>query len=322
MSSSDYIGQIQQLVELQKVDDEIFTVRQRMDNAPQDLKSLEQKFKSVEDRRNHILDKLSHLQEQKKRLAIEIEDDSSKINKSKSKLMQVGNAREYQAVQKEMDSMERINRSREEEKNTLLEELRIQTSHLEEIDKEYETVKADLDKKRETMDISLEADKAELQKLAGRRELVSKNISLPIFMRYEFIRKRLEHPVIVQVEDGICSGCHIAIPPQTFIELQMGQQILSCPNCQRLIYWNQHFEDPYHSGEKSRKKLNQEEKTDIISDEENSIDKDQAFREDEQEFISDMESVLEDEADYIQSVVADDDADFQSDNEDSKYGDD
>ena len=45
------------------------------------------------------------------------------------------------------------------------------------------------------------------------------------------------------MREGICSGCHIAIPPQSFIELQRGQQILSCPNCQRLIFWNEHFPD-------------------------------------------------------------------------------
>ena len=60
-------------------------------------------------------------------------------------------------------------------------------------------------------------------------------------MRYEFIRSRLEHPVIVAVKDGVCSGCNIAVPPQAFIELQRGRQILSCPNCQRLIFWCEHF---------------------------------------------------------------------------------
>ena len=63
----------------------------------------------------------------------------------------------------------------------------------------------------------------------------------PILSRYEFIRSRLANPVIVPVDNGICSGCNIAIPPQAYIELQKGQQILSCPNCQRLIYWTQHI---------------------------------------------------------------------------------
>ena len=77
--------------------------------------------------------------------------------------------------------------------------------------------------------------------LNEKRAGASKNIPQPVFMRYEFIRRRLEHPVIVGVKEGICSGCHISVPPQSFIELQRGQQILSCPNCQRLIFWCEHF---------------------------------------------------------------------------------
>ena len=59
----------------------------------------------------------------------------------------------------------------------------------------------------------------------------------------EFIRRRLSHPVIVPVTAGVCSGCRIMIPPQTFIELQGGHKIINCPNCQRLIYWVEHFNE-------------------------------------------------------------------------------
>ena len=69
-------------------------------------------------------------------------------------------------------------------------------------------------------------------------------ISPPVLSRYEFIRNRLRHPVIVPVEAGICSGCHIAIPPQVFIDLQRGNHIMSCPNCQRLMYWAHDYQDP------------------------------------------------------------------------------
>ena len=78
-------------------------------------------------------------------------------------------------------------------------------------------------------------------------------IPKPILSRYEFIRSRLANPVIVPVETGICAGCHIAIPPQTYNELQRGKQIHSCPNCQRLIYWDQHL-----PGEEAREAQNAE----------------------------------------------------------------
>ena len=57
-------------------------------------------------------DKMAHLREQEKRLGIEIEDDSARIKKSKGKLMAAGNSKEYHAMVREMDSLERINRTR------------------------------------------------------------------------------------------------------------------------------------------------------------------------------------------------------------------
>lgn len=244
MSDAGYLEQIRHLVELQKVDDEIHEVNLARENAPRALKELERKFHEVEARRAHIQEKLYHLNDQKKRLSLELDDESQKMKKSKIKLMQAENTREYQAVMREMDSMERIFRNREEEKTTLAEELNQQNNAYEEVEKEFTAIDAQLKASRASLEETLKKADEELQILNDKRRVASQYIEEPKFRRYEFIRKRLEHPVIVKVEDGICSGCHIAIPPQTFIELQTGQQILSCPNCQRLIFWDRHFETP------------------------------------------------------------------------------
>ena len=243
MSDAVYFAQIQQLVELQKVDDAIHAVKQVLERAPGEVADLEQRYADMETRRNYILEKLSHLEDQQKRISSEIDDESARLKKSKNKLMQVGNQREYHAMMREMDSMERINRSREEEKVTILDELQYQNNALAELDKDFTALKAELDVKRDGLEAALQRGRAELEALDAKRASVSKNIPQPVFLRYEFIRKRLEHPVIVGVREGVCSGCHIAVPPQTFIELQRGQQILSCPNCQRLIFWCEHFPD-------------------------------------------------------------------------------
>lgn len=265
MNKQEYFHQLHQLIELQKVDDSIYKVQQRIDNAPLALNELEQKFEEIQSRRNHILDKLSHLQDQKKRLSFEIDDDSERIKKNKNRLMQVENSREYQAMLREMDSMEKVNRTREEEKITLLEELQLQNRNLEEIDKDYNDIKARYEEKKENFNQSRQQEIVELERLNKIRQEVSKSLPVPIFMRYEFIRKRLTNPVIVEAEDGVCSGCHIAMPPQTFIELQMGDQILNCPNCQRLIFWSQHYEDPDGNVKTVKQDSHQEENNDNTS---------------------------------------------------------
>jgi len=236
-----YIQQIAQLVALQKVDDAIHAMKNELEQAPLEVRTLEQRFTELEEQCAKLHDKLAYLQEQQKRLALEIEDDAARIKKSKSKLMQVGNTREYHAMLREMDNMEKSNRSREEEKLTLHEALQFENTNLAEVSGVYDSVQKELEEKRGTLQARMDMAQGQLNTLQKERAATGREIPSPVFSRYEFIRNRLPHPVIVPVNQGICLGCHIAVPPQTFIELQRGQQILSCPNCQRLIYWDEHF---------------------------------------------------------------------------------
>ena len=199
MSTAVYLDQIRQLVELQKVDDAIFAVRQELESAPRQLDELQAKFDASNAQRERIVEKLTHLQEQQKRLAMEIDDDSARIKKSKNKLMQVENTREYHAMMREMDSMEKINRSREEEKMTLMEEVQRQNEALAELDLTHGALQAELEVRRDGLEEKIQLAQAKLAELEEKRQHAAGVIPQPVFVRYEFIRKRLEHPVIVGV---------------------------------------------------------------------------------------------------------------------------
>jgi len=236
-----YLKQIEQLVVLQKVDDEIVVLTDELKRAPQQIEELEKRHQEIDHAAELIRDKIKYLLDQQKRLESEIEGDSVRLKKSKSKMMMVGNTKEYHAMMREMDNLEKQNRGREEEKSTVAEELTRQSSELKSIDERTAALETELAAARETLNARIQAAQASLDKLEDQRHEAGQAVPKPILQRYEFIRSRLKNPVIVPVEAGICSGCHIAIPPQSFIELQKGIQILSCPNCQRLIYWSDHI---------------------------------------------------------------------------------
>lgn len=238
---SHYLKQIELLISLQKVDDEIHEIRQDLEMAPKELEDLRERFAEAERQRVHQQDKMAHLRDQEKRLGVEIEDDSARLKKSKGKLMTAGNSKEYHAMVRELDSLERVNRNREEEKVALAEELERQTSLLAEVEAQHLALEKELKACEESLQARLVKGRKSLDALMLRRAAASREVPAPVFGRYEFIRERLRHPVIVPVAEGVCSGCNISIPPQNYIELQRASQILSCPNCQRLMFWNEHF---------------------------------------------------------------------------------
>lgn len=238
-----YLDQIAQLVALQRVDDEIFSIEKEMEKAPREVEALREDFAALQAEKARLDDKMTHLREQAKRIDFDIDTDLDKISKGKDKLMQVGNAKEYHAMMREMDTLEKTSRTREEEKITLADELERQNAAMADMAERYAEMESNLKAKEESLDARLTEANRKRAGLDNERAEAGKNIPSPVLARYEFIRQRLSHPVIVSVDTGVCSGCNIAIPPQGYIELQRGSQILSCPNCQRLIYWDQHFSE-------------------------------------------------------------------------------
>ncbi len=237
-----YIKQIESLVILQDIDKEMGELSKTLKEAPQEVESLRERLEIQQNQKKEVEEKLNLLKEQEEKLTKEIEEDESKLKKSKNRLMMVENSKEYHAIMREIDTLEKNSRLKEEEKLVLEEELETQQRLLDALNEEIANIAEELDKKEQDLDKIINRCESRLKELKVKRVEFAKQIPPPILNRYEFIRSRLNNPVIVPVEDSICSGCHISIPPQLFIELQKGLQILSCPNCQRLIYWKNHFE--------------------------------------------------------------------------------
>ena len=238
---SKYIEQIKKLVSLQEIDTELIQLKNRMEEAPRHLENLQNELKNMEEQKFHIEERVKLLTEQKKKLQNDIEQDADKIKKSKNKLMMVSNTKEYHAMMREMDNLEKLNRFREEELNNLLEDLQAQQSKKEELNNEFQSLQDELATTQATLDSELQQIQERIQELEKDREKACADVPVPILSRYNFIKDRLHNPVIVSVRQSVCTGCFISIPPQSFVEIQKGEQILSCPNCQRLIYWEEHY---------------------------------------------------------------------------------
>lgn len=240
---SKYIEQIKKLVELQGIDSEMIKLKNRLVEAPKHLEELSSSLESIEEQMEQVKERLDLLNQQKKKLRQDIEEDSNKVKKSKNKLMMVSNTKEYHAMMREMDNLEKLNRFREDEMTNLIEDLQIHQERMEDLSSQRESMKEELAISQSTLDSEMDEINNRISQLEKSRKKACANVPMPILSRYNFIKDRLSNPVIVSVKGGVCKGCYISIPPQSFIEIQKGEQILSCPNCQRLIFWEEHFCD-------------------------------------------------------------------------------
>lgn len=79
--------------------------------------------------------------------------------------------------------------------------------------------------------------KKELEELQVNREELAAAVPEDIRGRYERLMRNKGENVIVGVQHGVCGGCHMKLPPQLLISAQAQQELITCSNCGRLLYY-------------------------------------------------------------------------------------
>ncbi len=234
------LDQIKQLQELDLKRDALLDgVEQGREKLGEHAEVLQRLEAALNDQRKQ-LDETLKLRSVK---AAELKESHERYNHANEKFRAATNSREYAAAEREVETYKGLVTQLEEDIARLSKAIEENEhsvgnadSRISQLRAEYDTELARLDKEEDdTHDRakSLDAQIAALSKAANRT----------IFQRYKFIRDRRGGRAIVAASDGACQGCFMRLPPQVYIQLQPGQTLETCQNCNRILYFEDRKED-------------------------------------------------------------------------------
>ncbi|HEB11489.1 MAG TPA: nucleic acid-binding protein [Spirochaetales bacterium] len=166
--------------------------------------------------------------------AIEAEAEREKFEKQMD-LIQT--QREYEALDKEIrDAGEREqelrrNLQREEQ---LVEEMKVKLEKEEMMIKQQEE---EVEAEQGHIQQEVDSKQKELKKLETREKKITPGLDEAILFKFARIIKNKSGLGIVPIVDGVCSGCHMILPGQFVNTIRSGQEIMFCPNCSRIIFF-------------------------------------------------------------------------------------
>ncbi len=236
------LPELKWLVDLQELDKIIRGVTQDLERLPEELQAANTVLEELQGEREAQAQELESLQKQRAETEKEVAEMEEGIKTSRQRLMEIKSNIEYKAMLKEIAFKEDQRDHKETRVLELLELMEAQKQSLAEQDQrlqEQQELVASRSKEVETQVGKLQAELAILEK---QRKELRKGVSAPLLKRYEFIRQRRNGTAISPVHEGVCFGCHMNILPQQFIDLQKGEEILQCPHCQRILYWQDEVE--------------------------------------------------------------------------------
>jgi predicted nucleic acid-binding Zn-ribbon protein len=229
---------LQHLISLQRVDAGLARANLRKHELPSRITRLDESFHLFSEGVNEIKLRLDELVKAHKAKEESLKKGIDNLKKTKERLLEVKTNKEYQAMLKEIDGIVKKNGETEDEIILKLEEVDAAKNSLK--DKEAELSKFRINYEKEKKDLKDELGRIdeETARLARDMEGIRGKIDPEILKRYDKIKGRRNGNAVAPVWKGICEGCHMNIPPQMYNELQKSADIMQCPFCSRIIYWD------------------------------------------------------------------------------------
>ena len=231
--------QICKLVKLQSIDNEAAKVQVTLAQCSKKLDQLTAKVASIRSQVAVQKEKRDDLARRQRILEAEVVDVKALRKKSQERLMSIKNAREYKALQREIDDSKRKVDEMENQLVEYMEQMEQAEAGLGSLGQELAALEDALAQETEAVDKERSHGQKRLGELDGERLSVSKSVEPDLFARYSLVLRSTGGIAVVPVESQVCKGCNMNIPPQTYNELQRGDELKMCPHCERIIYWQQ-----------------------------------------------------------------------------------
>lgn len=232
-------NKLQTLYEVQEIDLRLDGIEGTRDSLLAELQLLDQK---VAEARQDILAReqtLAALDEEKQGVEATLATEGDNIVRSESRLKEIKTQKEYVAVSKEISVAKKMKLELEEqllqkigEIDLLKEGIAESQVNLAALDENIAAQKAEVQAKVDALDRELAEDRV-------AREEKTKTLPPAVMKRYGTLREMRRGLAVTEARDGSCLGCNMNLPPQLYNSLYRGEELITCPHCQRMLVLRQ-----------------------------------------------------------------------------------
>lgn len=233
---------IENLLILQDRDRKVMRVEAELANVGPERNSLENSAKNSQAQLDAAKQRVKQIESDRKKLELDVEAKKGQIEKYSLQQFQTKKNEEYKALAHEIETCKEAIVKLEDEQLALMEQAETATRIMNDVAKaasdrlkEVEIAKAALADK----EVRLKKELAELKSDYQRLETA---VDDDVRARYVRLRKAKGANTVVGIDRGICGGCHMKLPMQVVLSCQAAQELVTCPNCGRILYFTREMD--------------------------------------------------------------------------------
>lgn len=168
---------------------------------------------------------------------VALEDTQTRLKRQEARLYGGGaSPKELGALQQEIAHLQAARATQEE---SLLDAMMAaEQAQADAAKQEAALHEAERTRERERTELTARLE-AVAERLAGVRERRAEHAAAcdaASLVRYEAVRKARGGRAVAEVRGGVCQACRVTVTPATLQKARSGAELVSCPNCARILY--------------------------------------------------------------------------------------
>ena len=230
--------EIEAIVRLQSLDDRTALLQKEISDLPKHVAEIERKLEVHTRRLENDRNALTGNGKKRKSLEDDIKTHEAKMSKLRDQMLQAKTNDQYRAFQNEISYCETAIRKCEDQILELMGEAEPLEKNVKAAEVALAEEKKAVEKEKDRARMRTAEDQEILTRVLDERKALAANVNAQFLRQYEHSRKRWKGSGIADATDGRCSACHISLRPQFFQELKLGEKLMTCESCGRILYYN------------------------------------------------------------------------------------
>lgn len=228
--------QLKKIAELAQIDSEIDSFGPKENEVRCELNKLLERSSKIELQIEDLKTTLREVGYKKSKNDIHLKDLSTKMQEFSKRSASLKNEREIKALQVEEEiTKEQLDQANDE--IARFEALEIsKKDKIEELSTELIRLKDDITSAEVGLKEQLEGIDQNRQSVYGRKEKLVFTINPKVYGFYQRIRRWAGNTTVVQAQNKACMGCYMVITDNDFRRVIVGEEIVTCPHCGRILY--------------------------------------------------------------------------------------
>ncbi len=226
-----------QIVGLQNLDLEIARIQREVEEIPREITELEQQLQTSRREWDQAREHLASLEQLRRRHEQELEDVTAEQRKRQGRLFEIKTNQEYTAVLKEIEGLKERRSKLEDEILELFDQIEAGQGAVRNEEFLVHEREKTCKQERTAKEGELRRLQVGLDRLQEERRRQAARVEAGLLQTYQRLMRSRDGIAVVPVKDGSCLGCYVGLTPQTYNELRKGNVLLTCANCQRILYW-------------------------------------------------------------------------------------